>query len=94
MRLVSMNRNFPCALPLVNRNNCSHRPLRHHRRLRVWTELHGPKPVSVVYGFTQDEQILKDNVGIKVSHQTIARNCREMLDSSKTKKLRHSKTPL
>jgi IS30 family transposase len=37
--------------------------------------------------------ILHDNAGIEVSHQTIARYCREMLESSKTKKPRRSKTP-
>ena len=37
--------------------------------------------------------MLHDNAGIEVSHQTIARYCREMLESSKTKKLRRSKTP-
>jgi IS30 family transposase len=37
--------------------------------------------------------ILRDNAGIEVSHQTIARYCREMLESSKTKKPRRSKTP-
>jgi IS30 family transposase len=37
--------------------------------------------------------ILHDNAGIEVSHQTIARYCRETLESSKTKKPRRSKTP-
>jgi hypothetical protein len=37
--------------------------------------------------------ILHDNAGIEVSHQTIARHCREMLESSKIKKPRRSKTP-
>jgi IS30 family transposase len=37
--------------------------------------------------------ILKNNAGIEVSHQTIARYCRETLESSKTKKPRRSKTP-
>ncbi len=37
--------------------------------------------------------MLHDNAGIEVSHQTIARYCREMLESSKTKKPRRSKTP-
>ncbi len=37
--------------------------------------------------------ILHDNAGIEVSHQTIARYCREMLESSKTKKPRRPKTP-
>jgi spermidine/putrescine-binding protein len=36
--------------------------------------------------------ILKDNAGIEISHQTIARYCREMLESSKAKKPRRSKT--
>jgi spermidine/putrescine-binding protein len=36
--------------------------------------------------------ILHDNAGIEVSHQTVARYCREMLESSKTKKPRRSKT--
>lgn len=37
--------------------------------------------------------ILHDNAGIEVSHQTIARYCREMLESSKIKKPRRPKTP-
>jgi IS30 family transposase len=37
--------------------------------------------------------MLHDNAGIEVSHQTIARYCRETLESSKTKKPRRSKTP-
>jgi len=37
--------------------------------------------------------MLHDNASIEVSHQTIARYCREMLESSKTKKPRRSKTP-
>ena len=37
--------------------------------------------------------ILHDNAGIEVSHQTVARYCREVLDSSKTKKPRRPKTP-
>jgi IS30 family transposase len=37
--------------------------------------------------------ILHDNAGIEVSHQTIARYCREILESSKLKKPRRPKTP-
>lgn len=37
--------------------------------------------------------MLKDNAGIDVSHQTIARYCREVLDAAKQKKPRRSKTP-
>ncbi|MGB7768390.1 MAG: hypothetical protein WBN22_05995 [Verrucomicrobiia bacterium] len=37
--------------------------------------------------------MLKDNAGIDVSHQTIARYCREMLDAARAKKPRHPKTP-
>ena len=37
--------------------------------------------------------MLHDNAGIEVSHQTIARYCRETLESSKTKKPRRSKMP-
>lgn len=38
--------------------------------------------------------MLKDNAGIDISHQTIARYCREVLKSSKPKKPRNSpKTP-
>ena len=37
--------------------------------------------------------ILHENAGIEVSHQTIARYCREVLDSSKPKKPRRPKTP-
>jgi len=36
--------------------------------------------------------MLKDNAGIDVSHQTIARYCREVLDSTKAKKPRQPKT--
>lgn len=38
--------------------------------------------------------ILHDNAGIEVSHQTVARYCREVLDSAKPKKPRRPKTPL
>ena len=37
--------------------------------------------------------ILHDNAGIEVSHQTIARYCREVLDSARPKRPRQSKTP-
>ncbi len=37
--------------------------------------------------------ILRDNAGIEVSHQTIARYCREVLDAARAKKPRHPKTP-
>ena len=37
--------------------------------------------------------MLHDNAGIDVSHQTIARYCREVLDAARAKKPRHSKTP-
>jgi transposase InsO family protein len=37
--------------------------------------------------------ILHKNAGIEVSHQTIARYCREMLDLVKPKKSRRPKTP-
>ena len=37
--------------------------------------------------------MLKDNAGIDVSHQTIARYCREVLDAAKVKKPRRPKTP-
>jgi IS30 family transposase len=37
--------------------------------------------------------MLHDNTGIEISHQTIARYCREVLDSSKAKKPRRLKTP-
>jgi IS30 family transposase len=36
--------------------------------------------------------MLKENTGIEISHQTIARYCREVLDSGKAKKPRHTKT--
>ena len=35
--------------------------------------------------------MLHDNAGIEVSHQTVARYCREMLESSKTKKPRRQR---
>lgn len=38
--------------------------------------------------------ILHENAGIEVSHQTIARYCREVLDSARPKKPRQPKTPL
>ena len=37
--------------------------------------------------------MLKDNAGIDVSHQTIARYCREALDAARPKKPRHPKIP-
>ena len=37
--------------------------------------------------------MLHENAGIEVSHQTVARYCREMLDSGKAKKPRRPKTP-
>ena len=37
--------------------------------------------------------ILHDNAGIEVSHQTVARYCRDVLDSAKPKKPRRPKTP-
>ena len=37
--------------------------------------------------------ILHENAGIEVSHQTVARYCREVLDSGKAKKPRRPKTP-
>jgi transposase InsO family protein len=37
--------------------------------------------------------MLHENAGIEVSHQTVARYCREMLDSARPKKPRRSKTP-
>src|SRR5450631_1610156 len=36
--------------------------------------------------------MLHENAGIEVSHQTVARYCREVLDSSKAKKTRRLKT--
>jgi hypothetical protein len=38
--------------------------------------------------------MLKDNAGIDVSHQTIARYCREVLDSARAKKPRRPKTTM
>src|SRR5450755_855943 len=37
--------------------------------------------------------MLHENAGIEVSHQTVARYCREVLDSAKAKKPRRPKTP-
>ena len=37
--------------------------------------------------------ILQDNAGIEVSHQSIARYCREVLDAARPKKPRRPKTP-
>jgi hypothetical protein len=37
--------------------------------------------------------MLHENAGIEVSHQTVARYCREVLDSAKPKKSRRPKTP-
>lgn len=37
--------------------------------------------------------MLHDNAGIDVSHQTIARYCREVLDAARAKKPRRPKTP-
>ena len=37
--------------------------------------------------------MLHENAGIDVSHQTVARYCREVLDAAKPKKPRRSKTP-
>jgi hypothetical protein len=37
--------------------------------------------------------MLHENAGIEVSHQTVARYCREVLDSARPKKPRRSKTP-
>jgi IS30 family transposase len=37
--------------------------------------------------------ILHESTGIEVSHQTIARYCRDVLDAGKAKKPRRSKTP-
>ena len=36
--------------------------------------------------------LLHDSAGIEVSHQTVARYCREVLDSSRTKKPRRPRT--
>ena len=38
--------------------------------------------------------MLHENAGIEVSHQTVARYCREVLDSAKPKKPRHPKTAM
>ena len=37
--------------------------------------------------------ILRDNAGVEVSHQTIARYCREVLDAARAKKPHRPKTP-
>ena len=37
--------------------------------------------------------MLHENAGIEVSHQTVARYCREVLDAGKAKKPRRPKTP-
>jgi len=37
--------------------------------------------------------MLHENAGIEVSHQTVARYCREVLDAGKAKKPRRLKTP-
>ena len=37
--------------------------------------------------------MLHENASIEVSHQTVARYCREVLDAGKAKKPRRSKTP-
>ena len=37
--------------------------------------------------------MLHENAGIEVSHQTVARYCREVLDSAQPKKPRRPKTP-
>jgi hydrogenase maturation factor len=37
--------------------------------------------------------MLQENAGIEVSHQTVARYCREVLDAGKAKKPRRPKTP-
>jgi hypothetical protein len=37
--------------------------------------------------------MLHENAGIEVSHQTVARYCREVLDSARSKKPRRPKTP-
>jgi hypothetical protein len=37
--------------------------------------------------------MLHENAGIEVSHQTVARYCREVLDAAKVKKSRRPKTP-
>ena len=38
-------------------------------------------------------EMLHENAGIEVSHQTVARYCREVLDAGKAKKPRRPKTP-
>jgi hydrogenase maturation factor len=38
--------------------------------------------------------MLHENAGIEVSHQTVARYCREVLDSARAKKPRRPKTPM
>jgi hypothetical protein len=38
--------------------------------------------------------MLHENAGIQVSHQTVARYCREVLDAGKAKKSRRPKTPM
>ncbi len=37
--------------------------------------------------------LLHESAGIEVSHQTVARYCREMLDAARPKKARRPKTP-
>lgn len=37
--------------------------------------------------------LLRENAGIEASHQTVARYCREVLDSTRAKKPRRPKTP-
>jgi hypothetical protein len=37
--------------------------------------------------------LLHENAGIEVSHQTVARYCREVLDTARAKKSRRPKTP-
>jgi hypothetical protein len=37
--------------------------------------------------------MLHENAGIEVSHQTVARYCREVLDAARAKKPRRPKTP-
>jgi hypothetical protein len=37
--------------------------------------------------------LLQESAGIEVSHQTVARYCREVLDSARPKKSRRPKTP-
>ena len=37
--------------------------------------------------------MLHENAGVEVSHQTVARYCREVLDAGKSKKPRRPKTP-